>query len=73
MPVLSGTELIGWLDPKRVGKTLTIANCAFDAGNDEKMATAIAQAAKWVGAESIQIDRAHTPSALSSLRKLTSR
>lgn len=72
MPVLSGTELIGWLDPKRIGKTLTIANCAFDAGNDEKMAKAISQAAKWVGAESVQIDRAHTQSALRSLRKLTS-
>lgn len=71
MPVLAGTELIGWLDPKRVGKILTIANCAFDRGADEKMAKAILEAANWVGAESIRIDKAHSQSALGSLRKLT--
>ena len=71
MPVLAGAQLIGWLDPKRVGKTLTIANCAFDRDNDEKMALAIIEAAKWVGADSVRIDRAHTQSALRSLQKLT--
>lgn len=71
MPVLCGAELIGWLDPKRVGKTLTIANCAFDRGTTEKMASAITEAAKWVGAESVRIDRAHSQGALRSLRRLT--
>jgi uncharacterized protein YcaQ len=72
MPVVSGNELIGWLDPKRNGKTLTIANCAFDRGTDEEMAAAIIEAAKWVGAESIEIDRAQSQTALRSLRKLAS-
>ena len=71
MPVLAGAQLIGWLDPKRVGKTLTIANCAFDLGQEEKMAAAIIEAAKWIGAESVRIDRAQSQSALRSLRKLT--
>jgi len=71
MPVLAGAQLIGWLDPKRVGKTLTIANCAFDRDNEEKMAAAIVEAANWVGAESVRIDRAQSQSALRSLRKLT--
>lgn len=71
MPVLAGAQLIGWLDPKRVGKTLTIANCAFDRDNEEKMAAAIVEAAKWVGADSVRIDRAQSQSALRSLRKLT--
>jgi uncharacterized protein YcaQ len=72
MPVLSGNELTGWLDPKRIGKTLTIVNCAFDRGSVEQMAAAIIEAAKWVGAESIEIDKAHSQTALRSLRKLTS-
>jgi uncharacterized protein YcaQ len=72
MPVVSGNELIGWLDPKRNGKTLTIVNCAFDRGTDEEMAAAIIEAAKWVGAESIEIDRAQSQAALRSLRKLAS-
>lgn len=71
MPVLAGAQLIGWLDPKREGKILTIANCAFDRGSEEKMAIAIIEAAKWIGAESIRIDRAHSEGALRSLRKLT--
>jgi uncharacterized protein YcaQ len=73
MPVVAGNELIGWLDPKRNGKTLTIVNCAFDRGADEKMAAAIIEAAKWVGAESINIDRAQSQTGLRSIRKLTAR
>lgn len=71
MPVLSGSELIGWIDPKRAGKTLTIVNCGFDRGADEKMAKAIIEAAKWVGAQTVQIEQAHSQAALRSLRKLT--
>jgi uncharacterized protein YcaQ len=71
MPVVAGSELIGWLDPKRIGNTLTIVNCAFDRGADEKMAKAIMEAAKWVGAESIEIGQAQSQTALRTLRKLT--
>lgn len=71
MPVLAGSSLIGWFDPKRIGNQLTAINCAFDQGAEEKMAKALIEAAKWVGSESIQIEQAHSKSALSSLRKLT--
>jgi len=72
MPVVAGSELIGWFDPKRIGKTLTIVNCSFDPGTDQKMAGAILEAARWVGADSIEIKQAQSRAALRSLVKLTS-
>jgi len=72
MPILAGSQIVGHIDPKREGKTLTIANCTFVTGAEAKVAKAISEAANWVAAGSIRIERAHSQAALRSLRKLLS-
>ncbi|HUR73457.1 MAG TPA: crosslink repair DNA glycosylase YcaQ family protein [Sporichthya sp.] len=58
MPLLSGGRLLGRVDPKRVGTTL-VAQAAFldTPAAVEPMATALWEAASWVGCDQVELGR----------------
>ena len=74
MPLLAGGELIGRVDPKRVGKTLLIRQISLDSpyreGELVRAATAVQEAATWVGCDAVAIERSH-PDALAPALKST--
>jgi hypothetical protein len=58
MPLLSGGRLLGRADPAREGKTLVARQVTLDsAAAARPMARALAEAAAWVGCDSIQPER----------------
>ncbi len=64
MPVLSQGRLIGLVDPRRAGRTLHVPHIVtFDERRVDRIASALASAAKWVGCDHISIHRA-TPTAV---------
>jgi uncharacterized protein YcaQ len=59
MPVLSGDRLIGHADPSRDGKTLVFKQATvFDDKDLPALVTALKEAAGWVGAASVVVDKA---------------
>ncbi|GII00935.1 winged helix-turn-helix domain-containing protein [Planobispora takensis] len=63
MPVLTGGRLIARVDPAREGSTLIARQIGLEPGIDprkavEPLATALREAATWVGCDTIHIDRA---------------
>jgi uncharacterized protein len=68
MPLLSGGQIAGWVDPARDGKTLVAKNVLLErpaavAG----MARALAEAAQWVGCDKVHIERMQPPVAAGPL------
>ncbi len=58
MPLLAGGRLLGRVDPKRVGTTLAAQAVFLDTpAAAEPMATALWEAASWVGCDSVEISR----------------
>ncbi len=58
MPLLAGGKIMGWVDPARDGKTLVARNVLLEKpAAAAPMARALAEAAQWVGCESIAIER----------------
>jgi uncharacterized protein YcaQ len=58
MPLLAGGRLLGRVDPKRVGTTLVAQAVFLDSrAAAEPMATALWEAASWVGADSVELAR----------------
>jgi uncharacterized protein YcaQ len=58
MPLLSGGNLIGRVDPAREGSTLVARQISLDGPKAvEPMATALAEAAAWVGCTDVRIER----------------
>ncbi|WP_283138462.1 winged helix-turn-helix domain-containing protein [Rhizohabitans arisaemae] len=60
MPVLAGGELVGRVDPAREGSVLVARQLSFEAdrpGDVATMATALRQAASWVGCDSVKVER----------------
>jgi uncharacterized protein YcaQ len=58
MPLLAGGRLLGRVDPKRVGTTLTAPAVFLDTpAAVEPMATALWEAAAWVGCDSVEVGR----------------
>jgi uncharacterized protein YcaQ len=58
MPLLAGGKIMGWVDPARDGKTLVARNVLLEKpAAVAPMARALAEAAQWVGCESVAIER----------------
>jgi uncharacterized protein YcaQ len=75
MPLLAGGQIVGWVDPGREGKTLVAKNVLLEKpAAVAPMARALAEAAQWVGCESVATERVQpTPLAqplVSALRAL---
>ncbi|HEX3540531.1 MAG TPA: crosslink repair DNA glycosylase YcaQ family protein [Acidimicrobiales bacterium] len=72
MPLLAGGELIGRVDPKRVGATLLIRQISLNAPYRERelawTATALLEAATWVGCDAVAIERSHPEGLASELK-----
>jgi uncharacterized protein len=59
MPVLAGGKLIGRVDPKREGRTLVAKKVSLDSVSIASIgstATALREAASWVGCDSVRVD-----------------
>jgi uncharacterized protein YcaQ len=62
MPLLAGGHLIGRADPGRSGTTFIAKHASLDKPSAaEPMARALAEAASWVGCDSVVIDRVSPP------------
>jgi uncharacterized protein len=71
MPVLSGGRLIGHVDPARDGKTLGIRQLTlFDENALPQMAAALREAASWVGATSVVVERAQPKAIGGKLKRI---
>jgi uncharacterized protein len=58
MPLLSGGQILGWVDPAREGGTLVARNLLLEKpAAVAPMARALAEAAQWVGCANIRIER----------------
>jgi uncharacterized protein YcaQ len=58
MPLLSGGQLLGRVDPKRVGRTLLAQQVTLDRPRAvAPMAQALREAATWVGCDDVRVDR----------------
>ncbi|WP_405729456.1 winged helix DNA-binding domain-containing protein [Streptomyces sp. NBC_01537] len=58
MPLLSGGNLIGRVDPARDGRTLVARQVSLDGPKAvEPMATALVEAATWVGCTDVRVER----------------
>lgn len=61
MPVLAGGRLIGRVDPKREGTTLVVKQLSAEPGSGGAVAAALAEAAGWVGCDSVVLKRVDQP------------
>jgi uncharacterized protein len=62
MPLLSGGRLVGHVDPARSGSTLIAHKLALDKPSAaEPMATALVEAATWVGCDSVKLGLVEPP------------
>ncbi len=62
MPLLAGGRLMGRVDPARSGRTLIARQLSLDTPRAaEPMARALADAAAWVGCDSVQLGRVSPP------------
>jgi uncharacterized protein YcaQ len=62
MPLLARGNLIGRVDPARVGRTLVARYASLEALSDEgiaDMASALQSAASWVGCEDVMVEETH--------------
>jgi uncharacterized protein YcaQ len=58
MPLLTGGQIAGWVDPGRAGKTLLAKNVFIEKpAAVAPMARALAEAAQWVGCSNVAIER----------------
>lgn len=68
MPLLSGGKLIGRADPAREGSTLVARQVSLDGpAAVEPMATALREAAQWVGCDTVRVDRLDDPKLAAAL------
>ena len=62
MPLLTGGQLIGWVDPAREGKTLLAKNVFLEKPSAvSPMAQALTEAAQWVGCSNVAAERVQPP------------
>ena len=58
MPLLAGGHLVGRVDPQRSGRTLVARQVSLDGrGAAAAMAAALREAAQWVGADGVVVER----------------
>lgn len=74
MPLLAGGRLVGRVDPAREGRTLVARQVSLDEGGGtrhlEALATALREAAAWVGCESVRVEALHDERLRPALEKL---
>lgn len=70
MPLLAGGKLVGRADPKRDGKTLIARQVSFRPRDVEAMATALREAAEWVGCDSVVVEACDPAGSHSELSRL---
>jgi uncharacterized protein YcaQ len=68
MPLLTGGRLAGRVDPGRDGRTLVAKQLSVEAGAVDAMATALREAATWVGCDAVRLERVEPPSVVPRLR-----
>ncbi|WP_333617792.1 winged helix-turn-helix domain-containing protein [Dietzia sp.] len=69
MPILAGGKLVGRIDPARDGDTLVARQISlFGVRHAAKAAEALREAASWVGAADVRIDRCDDPRIADALR-----
>ena len=62
MPLLTGGQLTGRVDPARSGSTLIARKLTLDKpGAAEPMAEALVEAASWVGCDSVKLQQVEPP------------
>jgi uncharacterized protein len=62
MPLLARGRLLGRVDPARSGRTLVARQLSLDTPSAaEPMARALAEAARWVGCDSVKLERVEPP------------
>jgi uncharacterized protein YcaQ len=62
MPLLAGGRLVGRVDPARSGRTLVARQLSLDTPRAaEPMARALAEAASWVGCDSVELGHVQPP------------
>ena len=69
MPLLAKGKLVGRMDPSRKGKTLIANKLTVEAPYVEAMAAALAEAATWVGADSVALEIVDPPELRSALEQ----
>jgi hypothetical protein len=68
MPLLAGGRLVGRVDPKREGRTLHAKQVSLEPREVERMATALREAAEWVGCDAVKLGRVQPDEAAAPLR-----
>ncbi|QMU75320.1 winged helix-turn-helix domain-containing protein [Streptacidiphilus sp. PB12-B1b] len=60
MPLLTGGQLVGRVDPAREGRTLVARQVSLDSAKHlEALARALTEAASWVGCDGVRVERLH--------------
>jgi uncharacterized protein YcaQ len=72
MPLLAGGRLVGRVDPARAGRTLVARHVSLPAGAAgagvaRSVATALREAASWVGCDAVVVERVSPPSAAAAV------
>ncbi|MGH2735754.1 MAG: winged helix-turn-helix domain-containing protein [Actinomycetota bacterium] len=67
MPLLTGGKLVGRVDPGRAGNTLVAKQATVGTRHVPALARALAEAASWVGADSVAVERLDPPRSRRSL------
>ncbi len=68
MPLLAGGQLIGRVDPAREGSTLVARQLSVEPESIGPMAAALREAATWVGADNVALERVEPAAAAGPLR-----
>jgi len=69
MPLLAGGQLVGRADPVRRGQTLVARQVSVDGPAPARaMASALREAAEWVGCSAVEVERVSPPSLAGPLR-----
>jgi uncharacterized protein YcaQ len=68
MPLLAGGRLVGRVDPKREGRTLHAKQVSLDPRAVEPMASALREAAEWVGCDAVAVGEVAPREAAPALR-----
>jgi uncharacterized protein len=73
MPLLAGGRLVGRVDPKREGRTLHAKQVSLEPREVERMASALREAAEWVGCDAVAVGEVSPPEAAPALRAALAR
>jgi uncharacterized protein YcaQ len=73
MPLLAGGRIVGHVDPAREGRALVARNVSLhDPGALDDMASALRDAAEWVGSDAVRVDRVQPRGMTAALKRALS-